>query len=73
MGTIPQVNLACIKGICMVLNCRNLETAIPYSEFKKAGFDIDFVTEQGNMPECDAKMLTGMTQKILVRISCVQS
>lgn len=57
----------------MVLNCRNLETAIPYSEFKKAGFDIDFVTEQGNMPECDAKMLTGMTQKILVRISCVQS
>ncbi|KAK3170659.1 hypothetical protein OEA41_002741 [Lepraria neglecta] len=41
------------------------ETAIPYTEFKKAGFEIDFVTEKGNMPECDAKMLTGMTQKLL--------
>ena len=42
------------------------ETAVPYDEFKKAGFDIDFVTEKGNMPECDSKMLTGMTQKLLV-------
>lgn len=42
------------------------ETVIPYNEFKKAGFEIDFVTEKGNMPECDAKMLTGMTQKLLV-------
>ena len=42
------------------------ETAIPYNEFKKAGFEIDFVTEKGNMPECDSKMLTGMTQKLLV-------
>ncbi|MCJ1457619.1 hypothetical protein MMC28_007987 [Mycoblastus sanguinarius] len=41
------------------------ETAVPYAEFKKAGFEIDFVTEKGNMPECDAKMLTGMTQKLL--------
>ena len=43
-----------------------LETAVPYAEFKKAGFVIDFVTEKGNMPECDSKMLTGMTQKLLV-------
>ena len=43
-----------------------LETAVPYAEFKKAGFEIDFVTEKGNMPECDSKMLTGMTQKLLV-------
>ena len=42
------------------------ETAIPYHEFRKAGFNIDFVTEKGNAPECDAKMLTGMTQKLLV-------
>ena len=42
------------------------ETAIPYNEFKKAGFEIDFITEKGNMPVCDAKMLTGMTQKLLV-------
>lgn len=39
---------------------------MPYSEFKKAGFEIDFVTEKGNMPECDSKMLEGMTQKLLV-------
>lgn len=43
-----------------------LETAVPYAEFRKAGFEIDFVTEKGNMPECDSKMLTGMTQKLLV-------
>ena len=30
---------------------------MPYAEFKKAGFEIDFVTEKGNMPECDRKML----------------
>ena len=42
------------------------ETAVPYNEFKKAGFEIDFVTEKGNMPECDLNMLTGMTQKLLV-------
>ena len=42
------------------------ETAVPYNEFKKAGFEIEFVTEKGNMPECDSKMLTGMTQKLLV-------
>ena len=45
---------------------RVIETAVPYTEFKKAGFEIDFVTEKGNMPECDDKMLTGMTQKLLV-------
>ena len=42
---------------------------MPYSEFKKAGFEIDFVTEKGNMPECDRKMLEGMTQKLLVGFS----
>ncbi len=42
------------------------ETAVQYTQFKTAGFNIDFVTEKGNMPECDSKMLTGMTQKLLV-------
>lgn len=42
------------------------ETAVPYAEFKKAGFEIDFITEKGNTPECDSKMLEGMTQKLLV-------
>lgn len=46
------------------------ETAVPYTQFKNAGFEIDFVTEKGNMPECDAKMLTGMTQKLLVGHFC---
>ena len=39
---------------------------MPYTKFKNEGFEIDFVTEKGNMPECDAKMLKGMTQKLLV-------
>lgn len=42
------------------------ETAVPYAEFKKAGFEIDFITEKGNMPVCDSKMLEGITQKLLV-------
>ena len=46
----------------------NVETAVPYTEFRKAGFEVDFVTERGNMPDCDDKMLTGMTQKLLVGI-----
>ena len=45
---------------------------MPYAEFKKAGFEVDFVTEKGNMPECDSKMLTGMTQKLLVGLfACI--
>ena len=49
------------------------ETVVPFNEFKKAGFAIDFVTEKGNMPECDSKMLTGMTQKLLVCYPIAQS
>lgn len=41
------------------------ETAVPYHKFKTAGFDIDFLTEKGNIPECDKKMLEGWTQKLL--------
>lgn len=41
------------------------ETAVPYHEFKKAGFDVHFVTENGNVPECDKKMFEGWTQKLL--------
>ena len=35
-------------------------------EFRKAGFQVHIATEKGNAPECDNKMLTGMTQKLLV-------
>ena len=58
--------LRIIQNRIMVCSYTNLETAVPYAEFKKAGFEIDFVTERGNMPECDSKMLMGMTQKLLV-------
>jgi putative intracellular protease/amidase len=43
-----------------------LETAVPYGAFKKAGFDVQFATENGKAPECDKKMLRGITQKLLV-------
>ena len=65
MAMTRQVRLGEAKMAYTVL-IAGLETAVPYNEFKKAGFEIDFVTEKGNMPECDSKMLTGMTQKILV-------
>ena len=55
-----------IQGRILLYSQSILETAVPYAEFRKAGFEIDFVTEKGNMPECDSKMLTGMTQKLLV-------
>ncbi|PMD42017.1 class I glutamine amidotransferase-like protein [Hyaloscypha variabilis F] len=41
------------------------ETAVPYMAFKKAGFEIQFATENGKTPECDEKMLRGITQKLL--------
>jgi len=41
------------------------ETAVPYEAFRKAGFSITFATENGAKPSCDAKMLTGITQKLL--------
>ena len=49
-------------------NTALVETAIPYMAFKNAGFQVDIATENGGtVPKCDAKMLTGMTQKLLVR------
>ncbi|TVY40351.1 Uncharacterized protein LCER1_G009277, partial [Lachnellula cervina] len=41
------------------------ETAVPYAAFKKAGFEVEFATENGQAPECDKKMLQGVTQKLL--------
>ena len=42
------------------------ETCVPYTTFKNAGFEVQFATESGKMPECDQKMLRGVTQKLLV-------
>ena len=42
---------------------------MPYMAFKEANMQVSFVTEKGKSPECDAKMLTGWTQKLLVRKS----
>ncbi|KAE9369943.1 class I glutamine amidotransferase-like protein [Stipitochalara longipes BDJ] len=41
------------------------ETAVPYAAFKQAGFEVQFATESGKAPECDKKMLRGITQKLL--------
>jgi putative intracellular protease/amidase len=42
------------------------EVAVPYTAFKEAGFEVQFATEEGKTPECDRKMLKGITQKLLV-------
>lgn len=58
MGTIQQVRLRSpLKATTYRHSHPVSETAVPYAEFKNAGFEIDFVTEKGNMPECDRKML----------------
>ena len=44
------------------------ETSVPYTAFKEAGFEVHFATENGKAPECDKKMLRGVTQKLLVLI-----
>ncbi|OTB00754.1 hypothetical protein M426DRAFT_323997 [Hypoxylon sp. CI-4A] len=41
------------------------ETAVPYTAFKNAEYDIKFATENGKPPRCDKKMLEGFTQKLL--------
>ncbi|KAI1082577.1 class I glutamine amidotransferase-like protein [Whalleya microplaca] len=41
------------------------ETAVPYTTFKNAGYEIQFATENGKPPRCDKKMLEGITQKLL--------
>ncbi|KAL7620087.1 hypothetical protein AAE478_010637 [Parahypoxylon ruwenzoriense] len=41
------------------------ETAVPYTAFKNAGYDVKFSTETGRPPQCDKKMLEGFTQKLL--------
>jgi len=41
------------------------ETSVPYTAFKKAGFEVQFVTENGKTPQCDQKLLKGITQKLL--------
>jgi hypothetical protein len=46
----------------------NTETTTPYTAFKKAGFEVYFVTETGKTPQCDQKLIKGLTQKLLVRI-----
>ena len=47
------------------------EAAVSYTAFTKAGFDVSFATEKGKTLECKAKMLKGITQKLLVRITSI--
>ena len=46
-----------------------VETALPYTTFKDAGYEVKFATEAGKVPECDKKMLRGFTQRLLVLTS----
>ncbi|KAF5687185.1 6-phosphogluconate dehydrogenase [Fusarium denticulatum] len=41
------------------------ETAVPYAAFKEAGFYVQFSTETGKTPECDKRMMEGITGKLL--------
>lgn len=41
------------------------ETAVVYVKFREAGFEITISTEKGKTPECDKRMLQGMTGKLL--------
>ncbi|KAI5919405.1 class I glutamine amidotransferase-like protein [Camillea tinctor] len=41
------------------------ETAVPYTAFKEANYQVYFATETGKPPQCDKKMLQGFTQKLL--------
>ncbi|CAJ2508538.1 Uu.00g135640.m01.CDS01 [Anthostomella pinea] len=47
------------------LTAYHIETAVPYTAFKKANYQIHFATENGKAPRCDKKMLEGVTQKLL--------
>lgn len=42
------------------------ETAVPWAAFKTAGYEVSFATENGKVPQCDKKMVEGVTQKLLV-------
>jgi len=41
------------------------ETAVPFLAFEDAGFQVEVATENGKPPDCDEKMLKGITQKLL--------
>jgi hypothetical protein len=67
------LTMGMIQRVCSDTSSReqeahhSLETAVPYTAFVDAGFSISVATETGTVPSCDAKMLTGWTQKLLVR------
>jgi hypothetical protein len=46
----------------------NKETAVAYTIFKEAGFEVQFATETGNAPKCDERMISGISGKLLVSI-----
>ncbi|OAQ71099.2 DJ-1/PfpI family protein [Pochonia chlamydosporia 170] len=49
------------------------KTAVPFMAFKDAGFHVTVATENGKSPACDAKMLQGLTQKLLGATASVVS
>ena len=43
----------------------SIETAIPWSVFKASSFSITFATESGKPPQCDSRLLTGLSATLL--------
>ncbi|KAK1527349.1 ThiJ/PfpI family protein [Colletotrichum costaricense] len=60
-----DVNLSRLFRRCGTHQRVPIQVAIPYQTFKDAGFDVNFATETGSMPRCDARMLEGLSQKFL--------
>lgn len=68
---MATILLVCVAPWQLTFSLENradegLETAVPFMAFKDAGFEVTIATENGNSPKCDAKMLEGITQKLLV-------
>ena len=66
MGTTQQAPTLKASSPGILKANISAETAVPYAAFKKAGFEVQFATENGKTPQCDQKMLKGITQKLLV-------
>ncbi|KAI1826386.1 class I glutamine amidotransferase-like protein [Xylaria intraflava] len=65
--TAPGVSIPTPKAIFLMADYGHdpTETAVPWSAFKTAGYEVSFATETGKTPRCDKKMLEGITQKLL--------
>ncbi|KAI3337986.1 class I glutamine amidotransferase-like protein [Ustulina deusta] len=63
----PGTSIATPKAIFVMADYGHdpTETAVPWAAFKTAGYEVSFATENGKVPQCDKKMVEGVTQKLL--------